>query len=124
MKRTEYRKGTNPDQDRCLAVLAELAGGEHHLFGVQTWGPGLAVEWTGDFSTFDFDTMTRAVILAHKHAVRLGVNGGKRERVVLIAHARKPGDASTQEIGFSQRHPTLHHLAGLVQQQIGGQSRE
>ncbi len=93
------------DQKYCVSVLAEWMHGEHHLGKIKPWGPGIAMTYMGDLSTYDFDGMTRLVLLAHARCVRLSVKAASPREVYIIAHRRNPtGD------NYATRHPDLAAL--------------
>lgn len=92
------------DQRFCRSVLSEWVGGDHHLDPIKEWGDGISMTHRGDLSTFDFDGLTRLVLLAHKHYVRITVRAASPREVAIIVHRRKP------EGGFAQRHPGLSSL--------------
>lgn len=94
------------DQHFCIAALAEFAKGKHHLPKVHTWGRGVCVNWFQGLSTFDYDNLTRLVLVAHKHAVRIEIGSSGPRMVRIIAHRRTHDTA-----GINERHPTLEDLA-------------
>lgn len=86
-------------------LLCEVFGGAHHVqwpsFKWLKHGWSASYMFYGDCSTWDFNTLTRLVVAAHAHAVRVEiVNGGPR-RLKLYLHPR------TREGRSDQRHPTL-----------------
>lgn len=102
------------DQQFCIGVLSEFAGGDHHLPKIEDWGHGVAINHSGDLSTHDFDGLTRLVLLAHKHAVRIEISFSGPGRVKIIAHRRKhQGDG--ERLGQSVRHPSLADLAAKIE---------
>jgi hypothetical protein len=105
------------DQEYCKATLAEWAGGEHHLDEVKPFGAGVCVNWMGDLSTYDFDGLTRLVILAHRDGVRIGVKSGGPRMVKIMAFRRTLGElidgrqtGLRGSLPMSQWHPGLDHL--------------
>lgn len=95
------------NQEFCSSLLALWAGGWHHLPKVHPFGEGVAINWAGDLSTFDGDGLTRLVLLAHEHAVRIEIASSGPRLVKIIAH-RRSHDAPK----YYQRHPDLQKLAG------------
>lgn len=98
------------DQKFCVDVLAKWLGGHHHLPAVKEWGNGVAICYAGDLSTFDFDRLTRLVILAHAKAVRIELNGAAPRYIRIIAHRRKH-DPNGE---MYERHPTLDDLKAII----------
>lgn len=94
-----------PFEERAEAVLSDTFGGMHHVYGLKKF-PAPGPYWTmlhcGDFSTFDFDLMTRFVLLCHKHCVRGSVSNGGPRTLKIWVHERHG-----REGGFSKRHPTI-----------------
>lgn len=96
---------------RVAALLADWAGGGHHL----EMGAMEKVDWSneayircqldmgyiGDLSTFDFDGLTRLVFLAHDYSVRIAISPIKRQSMQFLFHGRN------REGGLSERHPTI-----------------
>lgn len=120
------------DQWRCSLVAARLKCGFHHITNLQRAGKGIAFDELGDWSTFDFDTMTRAVLIAHEECVRISVGtrrmsddekaGSPFEGVDLYSaymevqiHPRKPLGQ-----GMGQRHPNIADLVYQIDQLTGG----
>lgn len=96
------------DQKFLTDVLAEFALGHHHLPDVRGWGDGIVISWSGNLATYDFDGLTRLVILAHKHAVRIEIGSGGPRMANIIAHRRKHGPF--RELSQFKRHPNLDEL--------------
>lgn len=100
---------TDPEFDRCMAVLRAVHP-DHHWRHYATRRGILRSEWCvdvvrcGELATFDGDELTRLVIAAHTHRVR----------VALVAHCR--GYIRLQlnpraETGRGdQRHPGIDRL--------------
>jgi hypothetical protein len=103
---------------RVAAMLADWAGGGHHL----EMAAMEKVDWTneayircqldtgyidGDLSTFDFDGLTRLVFLAHDYSIRVAVSPINRRSLQFLFHGRN------RTGGFSQRHPTIEQAVNL-----------
>ena len=101
-------------RDRAKSVIDDVFGGEHHVG---------KIKWSGDtrkrcefttfasnISTFDFNELTRLVVAAHDHCVRVAVeNGGPRRLKVTISERKL--DASDALTGG---HPALEeHVAAI-----------
>lgn len=110
MKRQPKPQFTD-DQRYCVDLLAYVFGGHHHLTEVKEWGTGVAINHSGDLSTFDFNLMTLLVIEAHARAVRIGITSSGPRMVRIIAHRRRHGDGR-----FSERHPGLDDLIRMAEQ--------
>lgn len=100
------------DQKYCVAMLAEWAGGTHHLPKVHSFGDGVCINFLNDLSTYDFDRLTRLVLLAHRDAVRVEIAGSGPRMVRIIAHRRKHGDRKSMR--QYDWHPSLDDLVETI----------
>jgi len=95
--------------EQAVDFFSALYGGKHHIPGarygdaknVKVWGTGWSVSHYGDLSTYDFDMLTRLVLLAHDRCVRACIRQGGPGGVKVCISARD------REGGFSERHPTI-----------------
>ena len=98
--------------ERAEAVLAGTFGGMHHVYSLKKF-EGINAHWTmihsGDFSTFDFDHMTRFVLLCHKHCVRGSITNGGPRALKLMVSERKGREGS-----WATRHPTIEQAISLI----------
>lgn len=89
--------------------FAALYRGAHHIPGrhygggenVRAHGGGWSVSHFGYLSSFDFDKLTRLVLLAHERCIRVEVDSGGPRRVRIAIWRRQ------REGGMSERHPTI-----------------
>ena len=91
------------DQYECACLFADVVGGFHHIFGkLKAWGDGIQSNVLGSWASFDFDQLTRILVLGHDRMIRveIGSSGPGMFRVVL--HKRHTREGST-----SKRHPTI-----------------
>lgn len=100
----KYYGATTDDHLRILSLLEVYYRGLHHLPGKVKWlGHGAAsVNERGDLSTFDFDGLTRLVMLAHAYCVRVSVEAGGPGAVKLLLHCRHYRTG-----GMPLRHPRM-----------------
>ena len=98
------------DQQFCINALAEWACGHHHLPKVHEFGVGICINYSGDLSTFDFDRLTRLVLIAHKHYIRIEIASSGPRLVRIIAHRRK------RDGNIYNRHPGLDELENTIKQ--------
>ena len=90
---------------RCYELLADLFLGWHHISGkLHEWGSGIKLNTTNvhHFATFDFDALTRAVILAHDRKIRFEIAPSGPGMIALICHKRHKREGRMYE-----RHPTI-----------------
>lgn len=90
--------------------FSEIYFGKHHLPSrIKSYGP---TSWSiihhGDLSTFDFDTLTRLVFLAHDRCCRISIEQGGIHSVKIIVWERKKRTGSMFE-----RHPTIEDALKL-----------
>jgi hypothetical protein len=85
-----------------IAFFAALFYGEHHTPEIKPFGMGWCVmPYDRSLSTFDFNGMTRLVLLAHDRCIRAEVSmAGMKLRIAI--HKRHGRDGE-----MSHRHPTI-----------------
>jgi hypothetical protein len=83
--------------------FAEFYGGDHHIPGqVKQAGYGFSVNHNrGDIATFDFNQMTRLVLMGHDKCIRVSVEA-IRNGVMKISIWKRQREGSMYE-----RHPTI-----------------
>lgn len=118
--RSNYpRSPLTDDQVRCLDVLAEAdrlynwhrTGRRRLDGGFRPCGEGVEVRLRfGSFSTYDDNRLTRLVVAAHRHAVRvaIGASGG-----LLTVHVHP---RSHVESHWRMHHPDLEDLVARCRQ--------
>ncbi len=83
--------------------FSELYHGVHHIPGkIKAFGQGWSVNHYGELSTFDFDTMTRLVFMAHDRCMRASVMQSGPNMVKIVVWQREGRIGS-----FCCRHPTI-----------------
>ena len=98
------------DQRACFAVLCETFFGEHHVGNVVAFGRGIKTSvHSGQLATVDFDYLTRLVVLAHDHCVRVEIMQGGPGRIGIALHRRHQRDGD-----IAKRHPTLEDAAAAI----------
>lgn len=90
-------------------VVADIMGDLY--YGIYHWDGWKRTDWSkeryirvivsGDLSTFDFDGLTRLVLLAHALCVRVSVSPCNMQYLEIMFHPR------TREGYAYQRHPTM-----------------
>jgi hypothetical protein len=92
------------DQWLCCLFLNDLFNGFHHVPGtIKDHGTGIETNGrTCYFATFDYDYLTRAVIMAHDWGVRLEIAGSGAGMIKIILHKRH-----AREGRMCERHPTM-----------------
>jgi hypothetical protein len=108
-----YRKDwMSNDHWECYEFLADLFHGFHHICGrLHEHGDGIALNCTNAsnrFATFDFDYLTRAVLMAHERCIRFSIEPSGPGMLKLILHKRHKREGSMYE-----RHPTIEQAIEL-----------
>lgn len=113
-------KSLTDDQKLCVFVMAVLQGGEHHCHNLKAHGTGMECVHYGDASTWDFDLLTRMVLLSHGWGVRLSLTGTSKARELkLIAHRRVLSAKDDSEpLSMSVRHPSLQELLARIEKMM------
>ena len=98
------RKDMSPDQQECFDLFADLVHGEHHMHGkVREHGKGLL--WNArihNLATYDFDGLTRLVIMAHERCIRVEIVTSGPGLIGITAFKRHKREGE-----MWARHPTL-----------------
>jgi hypothetical protein len=92
------------DQWECVQMFADVVGGFHHITGkIKPFGDGIKISaYPSRFATFDFDGLTRLVLLAHDRMIRVAVApyGPRMISFQMWKRHRREGQ-------YSERHPTI-----------------
>ena len=106
--RKKYYPWMDENQFKCFQMLDDFFGGTHHFDGkVKEWGAGIEINTSQHkFATFDFNGLTKLVVMAHDRAIRVEILPSGPGRLRLVLHYRGKREGRTFEI-----HPTLEdHL--------------
>ena len=89
--------------------VAAVYRGFHHVHGkFKPAGRGIEVNVFAGISTYDFDILTRAVVMAHDKCMRLEVASSGPNKLKLYVHKRQ------REGSMFERHPTLEDAAASI----------
>lgn len=110
MTREEWENGfrkswMSDDQFLCWKFLADIHGGFNHMYGkVHKWGNGIKLNstCTNGLATFDYDGLTRAVVMAHDRMIRFEIVPSGPNMIGMCAWKR-----SKREGRMHERHPTI-----------------
>ena len=100
-----YRKDwMSDDQWECARMFADVLGGFHHVMSpFKPFGGGVKVsDYGARWATFDFDALTRIVLMAHDRMIRVSLEPSGPRMVGFALWKRH-----TREGSMSQRHPTI-----------------
>jgi hypothetical protein len=106
-----YRKDwMSDDQWECAQMFADVVGGFHHVSGTfKPHGTGVKVsDYGGRWATFDFDALTRIVLLAHDRMIRVALEPTGPRMVGFVLFKRH-----TREGSMYERHPTIEQAIAL-----------
>ena len=93
-------------------MLGDLFFGFHHVTGrLHEWGTGIRLNTTsvGYFATFDFDRLTRTVVMAHDRMIRVEICPSGPGMLGLVLFKRH-----TREGPMRQRHPTIEEAISAI----------
>lgn len=95
------------DQFECYQLLGDLFYGFHHVNtqAVKEHGAGIAYSHYGELSTFDFDHLTRLVMMAHDRSIRASIGPSGPGQIKIILHKRHSRNGRMFE-----RHPTWEEI--------------
>jgi len=125
--REYYGKDWMSDEDwECAEFLAQFYQGFHHVPGEFKRAGKASVSLEVNqlsLATFDFNEMTRLVVLAHDKCIRFGVNGPhmvereydgnvyEQATMMIVVSKRKRGGS------MFERHPTLDEAVAQIRKQ-------
>ena len=92
------------DQWECYQMLADLFYGFQHITGkLHNFGEGIALNtYSNNFATFDYNQLTRAVLMAHDRMIRFSIEPSGPGMLKLVLFKRHKREGSMFE-----RHPTM-----------------
>lgn len=121
---TYYRKDWMGDEEwECAEFLADVYHGFHHIPGDLRPSGKSAVCLEVDhisLATFDFNEMTRIVVLSHDKCIRFGVSGPRMEEREYEGHTYEApvmtivASKRQREGQMYQRHPTLEDATAEI----------
>lgn len=94
----------NMTKEEATKFFSEFYYGEHHIpkHQVHEFGHGWMVKHDrGDLATFDYNELTRLVIMAHDYCYRASISPLSKSTVQIAIWKRE------REGSMSERHPTL-----------------
>lgn len=103
-------------KEKATAFFAHLFYGEHHIprGGVKEFGDGWCVNRPGDIATYDYNELTRLVVMAHDCCIRASIMQGGPGQVKICIWERK------REGSMSLRHPILEdHIRDIRDKYTG-----
>ncbi len=95
----------NDTQKDCYRLYSDLVGGDHHIFGkIHPSSPSgiLINSRSNTLSTYDFDSLTRLVFMAHDRSIRAEIVPSGPNMIGIMLHKRNRGGTATWD-----KHPTI-----------------
>jgi len=104
MSQLYRQKWMDDGQYECAEMFADLMCGWHHCRKIHRAGSGVKMSVSGGkLATFDFDLLTKLVIMAHDRCIRAEISHSGPRMVSIILHKRE-----AREGAMHRRHPTIH----------------
>lgn len=99
------------NQWECAKMYADLVFGFHHIMGkIKPFGIGIEINTTtARFATFDYDGLTRLVIMAHDRCIRAEFQPSGPGMIKVVLHKRHMREGQMHE-----RHPTLEDHIKMI----------
>lgn len=99
-------------KEEAIAFFAMFYRGEHHLPAeVKHYGYGWSILDRNSFSTYDFNGLTRLVVMAHDKAFRVELVPKPNNKMLIAIWKRR------RDGGMTESHPTLEsHVEGIREQ--------
>jgi hypothetical protein len=116
----EFKREMSPFGRDVADLLGQVYAGIYHIHSEvlhprADWSDERRIEITTfqDLSTYDFDILTKLVVLAHDMAIRLTIAPASSRYLRLIFHKRE------REGHISRRHPSLEQAVEGIRERIG-----
>lgn len=95
-------------------MFSLLFNGEHHIpSDIKEFGPGFYVSYRGDMATFDFNQLTKMVVLAHDKCYRFSIAPNGPMALKIIIHKREGREGSMTKI-----HPELEEHVKTIRERL------
>ena len=108
------------DQWECACMLADIVGGFHHIYHkIKPCAEGIQTNIHTMWSTFDFNTLTTAVILGHDRMIRVEIGPSSPSLFRLRLHKRHSREGS-----ILQRHPTIETAIDKTRNAFDSRAKE
>lgn len=106
----------NDDQWECAELLANIHGGFNHMFGKMHKAGDKGIRFNSKginyFATFDFDGLTKLVVLAHERMIRVEIIPSGPGMIGFVMHKRHSREGRIRE-----RHPTIEEAVAKYKEQ-------
>lgn len=79
-------------KERATMFFAEFYNGEHHFPGeLKQHGTGWAMHHRADLASWDYNSLTRLVVMAHDEFIRVSILPCRHDMVKVVIHPRAKG---------------------------------
>lgn len=76
-------------KEEATEFFSILFRGKHHIPSpLKSFGEGWSTLYDGEAATYDFDLMTRIVLLSHDKHIRASIHGKSRHRIEIVVWKR------------------------------------
>lgn len=102
------------DQWECFEMLCDLFYGVHHIQGkIKPCGKGIEINTRASnwAASFDFNGLTRAVVMAHDRMIRFEIEPSGPGLLKLCLHKRHKREGAMHE-----RHPTMEQAIEKIRE--------
>ncbi len=79
------------DKDTATRFFAEFFRGTHRVPKLTEYGTGWSINHRGDLATWDFNSLTRLVVMAHEEHIRVEITPVRYDMVRIAIHPRPEG---------------------------------
>lgn len=103
----------NLTREEAFEFFSDFFFGDHHFPSeMKEWGNGWSMAVTQSISTYDFNHLTRLVLMAHDRCIRVEISPRGMNRMLIIIHKRVRGKESMSKV-----HPTMEEAIHFIRQQ-------
>lgn len=107
-----YKEWMSDDQYECACLYADIVGGFHHIYGrFKPWGEGITINVPGTWASFDFNQLTKIVILGHDRMIRVCIRACNPQYFKLELFKRHKREGL-----ISERHPTIEEAIVIARE--------
>lgn len=107
------------EKQEAIEFFSALFNGEHHIpKSLKEFGYGWSVDMGNDFSTYDFNLMTKLVVLAHDRCIRATIQGKSKNTVTIGIHKRDRAKAGS----MCEFHPELEDAVKSIRYSIANKN--
>lgn len=100
-------------KEEAIEFFSDFFFGEHHFpSNLKEWGSGWAMPIKNSLSTYDYNHLTRLVLMAHDRCIRVEISPRGMNTMYIILHKR-----IRESDDMSKRHPTMEQAIEHIRNQ-------